>query len=112
MGFYGILPKLSISVRDFNQPVGKFTFLLFGGEAQGRYKVAPQFLDEKGGITLNFPEREVAIEGATSQYNVVLELGSLKFPGPGEYTFQLLVDGKIHYQNTIDLQQAKQEDSK
>ncbi|SRR6266571_2808092 len=104
LGFFGVTPDVQISIKDFRQPL-QAAFVLVGGTGEGRAKVGFQFADARNQVLLATPEAEAGpIEPGK---RLLTGVGiSYTFPGPGRYSFRVIVDDRIHYQTSFELLQG------
>jgi hypothetical protein len=109
-GVYGIAPNVEILVRDFAKPITQLAFVLFGGPGQGQFKVSFRLLDPSGNALVTSPEVDAQLLPGKTSTNLVFGLGNVVLPGPGTYTFQLLVNGNDQYRKTFQVSKGQPAD--
>jgi hypothetical protein len=113
LGFYGVTPEVEIKILDLKQPLQSIMFLFIGGEGEGQFKVTLQILNNAGVEVIQIPGLDFNIEPPSTRTNTIaLGLHNVTFGAPGTYTVRLSVDGKVQYETTLEIQQAKPEDLK
>jgi hypothetical protein len=113
LGFYGVAPNVGIKILDLKLPLQSIMFMFIGGEGEGQFKVALRILNEKGVEAKQLPELDFNIEPPSARTSTIaFGLRNFTFDTLGTYTVQLSVDGKVHYETTLEIEQAKPEDLK
>ena len=112
LGFFGLIPYVEISIRDFNQPLERLAFLLMGGPGEGTFSVALDLLDPSGKQILPLPLPTVQIPYVKSEKRSQFgfAIAPLKLTTSGEYKLRILVDGKPHYEAPFVARQGKEEE--
>lgn len=114
LGFYGVAPDVAIKVLDLKLPLQSIMFMFIGGEGEGQFKITLQILNNVGVEVKQLPEIDFNIEPPSARTSTIaFGLRNFTFFGaPGTYTVRLSVDGKVQYETTLEIQQAKPEDLK
>jgi hypothetical protein len=102
LGFYGLAPHVSIGVNDFSKPVG-FVCLLQASAAFQESNVAIRMVSPSG-IEIQPLNSRMLLAGPLQSVFAAEFRGVLS--GPGLYTLELLIDGEVRRQTTIDIAAA------
>src|SRR5438034_1373540 len=109
LGVYGIAPDVEILVRDFAKPVGRLAFVLFGNQGGDRFKAVFRILSENREPIVTSPEVEHAAQ-ESRHYNIAVAIEGLTLPGPGKYTFELLLHGRTSFTTQFQARQGREDD--
>jgi len=111
LGFFGITPNVRILLHHPDQPLDQLTFFLVGGIGEGEYKLSFRLIDDAG-KTIFGPKEPLSVgfTNAGPQSQFIIHAGPIKFLRLGEYHFELIVDGQVHFRTSLQVDAAKKED--
>lgn len=113
LGFYGVAPDVAIKILDLKLPLQSIMFMFIGGEGEGQFKITLQILNNDGVEVKQLPGIDFNIEPPSARTSTIaFTLRNFTFGATGTYTVRLSVDGKVQYETTLEIQQAKPEDLK
>lgn len=83
---------------------------------QGNYSVGLEIKDKDGKSIFpsSLPPFAMSFDSTEDRVmQVIIAIGNLRFPGPGKYQVELSADGKLHFQDRLDVRLlAEGKDSK
>lgn len=106
LGFYGVMPNVSIKIQDFNLPMGQLTFVLFSESPKsgGSFKLEVNILDSKDNpIIPPQPGSTTIVPSKATESRLVFAFQMIHFKQPDDYYLNLKIDGKSHYKEKFHI---------
>lgn len=101
-GFLGLSPEVYVDI-DFPPGLVELSFLMEAGPGDGgKYRLAFRVVDNEGSSLHEEAEQEFVAQPQPKAY-VIFEAVRVRYPAPGEYRMQLIVDGAVHYEASFEL---------
>lgn len=111
LGFYGITPEINILVREFDLPIDRLVFVLFGvSSGGGDCQVKIRIEDSNGKEIRPMKEKPLSLPARPDKTLLGFGFTNLKFPCAGRYGFVLFVDGAENYRTDFQVSQGSKED--
>jgi len=106
LGFYGMAPQVEILVVNIAQPVQLFFVIGMGAsEREEQYVHTVTLSDSHGTVIAQTPATTAR---AVPRQRGVLAFGIVvRFPADGLYNIQVQIDGRMQYQTSFGLRQAR-----
>ena len=103
LGFFGIAPDVQIKIKDFAKPLD-LSFVLMGGSGDARGKLELQLRDAANKVLLSTPPNTIDVTGQSGKRLQTAIQIAFTYPGPGKYSFVMLLDGARHFEAPFELQ--------
>src|SRR5262245_44353962 len=106
LGFYGVFPDFAILIKDLEIPFPRLTFVFIFGPGEGKFSLSFEIKDSNGKSIFPSPPPALPLELNTAKDQFgqfIMSLVNIKFPGNGKYQVQLSIDGKLHFQDTLEI---------
>ena len=99
-GFFGVLPRVNLNVKEINKPVIKLLLLISIYGDPGKYVFTFNLLDPQSQLlkTIELAEMELIPKGTSA---AAVGIGDIAFPTVGKYTVQLLHNENEFYRESF-----------
>lgn len=114
LGFYGVMPNVTILVRDFDEPVQHLTFVFVAAAGTGKYRMTFTICDDREervftSQTWKYTDIDFT-EFERRDLHLVFALTGARFLHPGEYTTTLSLDGEIQFRGRFKIRGGENRD--
>jgi len=112
LGFFGVLPNVSILVPDFDKPIPRLCLLFITDPADGKFHIESEIVDESGKRVIHLPAAEIAMRArkVSKRVNLGLTVQFPQFSGPGLHELRLIADGEIVYRSSFEVGKGSPQD--
>lgn len=110
LGFYGVAPRVKISVFDFSKPIPRLTLLFLTEEVRtgGDYQLSLRLLDPSQDLALS-PTLTAKVSlkpDPRKRVQLAINFFGTKFSGPGTCKVSVSIDGSPFYETEFQLIQG------